>query len=104
MTLKVRCQQCGKQSQFSQSDAGMTALCVACGARFTIPTTTTTATQTSAGPGDAAAATAGGPSALAAMALAESVGEYRPPVSSAPVAPPVADASRPPGVNYALLY
>jgi hypothetical protein len=37
MTLKVRCQQCGKTSQFSASDAGLTALCVACGARFTIP-------------------------------------------------------------------
>src|SRR2546430_17724302 len=37
MALKVRCQQCGKVSQFSQSDAGMTALCTACGTRFTIP-------------------------------------------------------------------
>src|SRR5437762_10495659 len=37
MAFKVRCEQCGKVSQFSQSDAGMTALCVACGARFTIP-------------------------------------------------------------------
>ena len=37
MTLKVRCEQCGKVSQFSPSDAGMTALCVACGARFVIP-------------------------------------------------------------------
>jgi hypothetical protein len=38
MTLKVRCQQCGKTSQYSASDAGLTALCVACGARFTVPT------------------------------------------------------------------
>src|SRR5260370_26132030 len=37
MALKVQCEQCGKVSQFSQSDAGVTALCVACGARFTIP-------------------------------------------------------------------
>ena len=37
MVIKVRCQQCGKSSQFSGSDAGMTALCVACGGRFTIP-------------------------------------------------------------------
>src|SRR4051812_50159868 len=37
MVIKVRCQQCGKSSQFSASDAGMTALCVACGGRFTIP-------------------------------------------------------------------
>src|SRR5437762_7402010 len=37
MAFKVRCQQCGKVSQFSQSDAGMTALCTACGSRFTIP-------------------------------------------------------------------
>lgn len=37
MALKVRCQQCGRTSQFSDSDAGLTALCVACGARFTIP-------------------------------------------------------------------
>ena len=34
---KVRCQQCGKTSQYSASDAGLTALCVACGNRFTIP-------------------------------------------------------------------
>src|SRR5260221_2787140 len=37
MTIKVRCEQCGKVSQFSPSDAGMVALCVACGARFTVP-------------------------------------------------------------------
>ncbi|HEY7118380.1 MAG TPA: DUF4159 domain-containing protein [Tepidisphaeraceae bacterium] len=37
MSFKVRCQQCGKVSQFSASDAGLTALCVACGTRFTIP-------------------------------------------------------------------
>src|SRR4051812_47520268 len=37
MTLKVVCEQCGKVSQYSASDAGMTALCVACGSRFTIP-------------------------------------------------------------------
>jgi len=28
MALKVQCEQCGKVSQFSQSDAGMTALSV----------------------------------------------------------------------------
>lgn len=37
MPLRVRCPQCQKSSQFSDSDAGLTALCVACGARFTIP-------------------------------------------------------------------
>lgn len=40
MTIKARCHQCGKRSEFSASDAGLTALCIACGARFTIPTET----------------------------------------------------------------
>ena len=38
MTIKARCHECGKRSEFSASDAGLTALCIACGARFTIPT------------------------------------------------------------------
>src|SRR5438132_9715030 len=49
MQIKVRCHQCGKQSQFSRSDAGLTALCVACGARFTIPADTAQTLPATAG-------------------------------------------------------
>jgi hypothetical protein len=37
MTIRVRCDRCGKVSTFSDADVGLTALCMACGARFTIP-------------------------------------------------------------------
>jgi hypothetical protein len=37
MTTRVRCPNCQKASAFSSADAGLTALCMACGARYTIP-------------------------------------------------------------------
>src|SRR5687767_9332803 len=36
MIIRVRCD-CGKVSAFSDADVGLTALCIACGARFVIP-------------------------------------------------------------------
>ncbi|HSI32525.1 MAG TPA: DUF4159 domain-containing protein, partial [Tepidisphaeraceae bacterium] len=65
MAIKVRCPQCAKLATFGDSDAGLTALCVACGGRFTIPAVST-ATDA---PGDAGApqsAPAVGPGFLAA--------------------------------------
>jgi hypothetical protein len=35
--MGVRCQNCGKLSQYSAADVGMVALCVACGQRFVVP-------------------------------------------------------------------
>src|SRR5437764_15352687 len=41
MAIKVRCQQCGKLAQFADSDVGLVALCLACGARLSVPATNT---------------------------------------------------------------
>ena len=35
--MGVRCQNCGKLSQYTAADVGMVALCVACGERFVVP-------------------------------------------------------------------
>jgi len=37
MAIKVRCQKCGKLSQFADIDIGLVALCIACGERFSVP-------------------------------------------------------------------
>src|SRR5947209_5878135 len=113
MTLKVRCEQCGKVSQFSPSDAGMTALCVACGARFLIPagnpsdTVIPDAALMDASPADSLAdfvpaQTAGTPATPAAIMTAAVPSPAEPAPIAAPM-PPVPAAERR-GMNYPLLY
>src|SRR5690242_3080373 len=111
MGFKVRCGQCGKASQFNASDAGMTALCMACGARFVIPA-------------ELAAEAVIPDKELVDPAPGESLSEFVPaqpvgaagareetPKTDTPVTPPpLADVPPPPpargrtGPNYALLY
>src|SRR2546428_7857327 len=35
--LKVRCPSCGKSAVLPESDAGLAAVCLACGERYTVP-------------------------------------------------------------------
>jgi hypothetical protein len=79
-TFAVRCQACGKLSQFAGSDAGLVALCVACGARLTVAgdpgDTAVLEAITDAGPADAARKVARKPAASAdpqAAAAAEAL-------------------------------
>src|SRR5690349_28647 len=102
MTLKVRCESCGKMSQFSPSDAGMTALCVACGARFVIPaagnasdTVIPDAALMDASPGDSPG------DFVPAQTAAVSPGTESPAIA-APT--PTKSISEDRGVNYGLLY
>src|SRR5690242_6448677 len=37
MYLRVRCPSCGKSAAVPESDAGLAAVCLACGTRYTIP-------------------------------------------------------------------
>jgi hypothetical protein len=100
MVYKVRCEQCGRTSQFSSSDAGLTALCVACGARFTIPS----GDDASGAGGDGAAAGSPAPmpadDALAALgsaaAGAESANAARRLAELAPARSPYGAAQPPP--------
>jgi hypothetical protein len=110
MTLKVRCQQCGKQSQFSASDAGLTALCVACGSRFTIPAAVDDALIPDHELKDASDESL---SALSLPATTQAREESISPVSEShdspapPSAPPgyvIASPSAPRSVNFAVLY
>src|SRR4051812_31422921 len=102
MTLKGRCEQGGKGSQFSPSDAGMTALCVACGARFVIPagnpsdTVIPDAALMDASPGDSladfvpahTAANTSATPAAAAMSSAAAAAAALSPAEPAPIAAP----------------
>src|SRR4051812_12023830 len=112
MTLKVRCEQCGKMSQFSPSDAGMTALCVACGARFVIPggnpsdTVIPDAALMDASPTDWLADFVPAQTAAANAAATSSAVAVPSPAEPAPIAAPAlqAPAAERRGINYPLLY
>jgi hypothetical protein len=113
MTLKVRCEQCGKVSQFSPSDAGMTALCVACGARFVIPvgnasdTVIPDAALLDASPTDSLVDFVPAQTVAAAAApasVAASVASPEPTPSAAAQAQPDTATTARRGINYPLLY
>jgi hypothetical protein len=109
MSFKVRCTQCGKASVFSASDAGMTALCIACGARFVIPADAAKTAEgvipdrelVDAAPGEPlddfipAQPVASGSEAPAAAAEAS---------PSAPIPPTLTEPKARRGPNYGLLY
>jgi hypothetical protein len=107
MTLKVRCEQCGKVSQFSPSDAGMTALCVACGARFVIPagnpsdTVIPDAALMDASPADSLADFVPAQTAAAGAVATDASPEPQPITAPALPIPAVAGGQ---GMNYPLLY
>src|SRR5689334_3602489 len=86
MAIKVRCQQCGKTSQYFASDAGLTALCVACGARFTVPSESeqSAAADDAAPPGAPFATSAHDDDAAAALAARQAVAPA-PPIKPLPI-------------------
>lgn len=120
MPLRVRCPECHKSSVFAQSDAGLTALCVACGARFTIPEESTPEFEAALQPrtgelAAAAEAVARMMPVMPAMVLppdlpqaedaAPVLAQAAPTLADAPIAPvsPVVRTSSPHPALYALL-
>jgi hypothetical protein len=99
MLIKVRCQTCGKLSVFAGHDVGLVALCVACGARFTVPGDPAD-TQVLPAIDEVAAAAASGNAAgnakeleAAAAALTAAIGAPTAPTASPAPAPPPGTAA-----------